>query len=247
MKNLFSLLFLIFCITFINAQENKNSDFILISGIVTDFDNNPIDSAFVEIKYSDFSTAYKTYSDKNGYYEIQIKKGKYLALASMKLAEYPSANSTLPKEKQKLEFWCWNLVADEDLTINIRYNRLEIYGVNVFRIQGATPGYTIYCRPISLTRFFSGPDEDLSQIDLCPNPDELSVKVKINGNYVNVNMKEKVREYVPEGSLFGYLIHVDLPNQLNEKTYDIMEIEMLDIKTKDKGEAFYFIEKENYE
>lgn len=235
-----------FCIADINAQENKTSDFIVISGTVTDFEGNPIDSAFVEIKYSDFSTAYETYSDKNGHYEIRVEKGKYLALASMKLAEYPLANSTLPKEKQRLEFWCWNLIADANLTLNIRYNRLEVYGLNVFRIQGATPGYTIYCRPMSLTRGFSEPNKKLSQIDLCPNPDELLVSIKINGNPVNVNMKEKVREYVSEGICFGYLIHIDLPKQQNEKPYDILQVEMLDIKTKDKGEALYFIEKEKY-
>jgi len=237
---------LISCTAYINAQENIKSDFIVISGIVTDFDKNPIDSAFVEIKYSDFSTAYETYSDKNGHYEIHVKKGKYLALASMKLAEYPLANSILPKEKQRLEFWCWNLIAEENLTINIRYHRMEVYGLNVFRIQGATPGYTIYCRPMSLTRGFSEPDKNPSQIDLCPNPDELLVSVKINGNPVNVNMKEKVREYVSEGICFAYLFHVDLPEQQGEKLYDILQIEMLDTKTKDKGEALYFIEKEKY-
>lgn len=242
------LLSISLCTISLSAQKNNNLDSVIISGIVTDFDNNPIDSAFVEVKYADFSTAYETYTDKNGYYVLCIKKGNYLALASMKLSEYPLANSILPKEKQRLEYWCWNLIATEDVTINVQYHRLEIYGLNVFRIQGATPGYMIYCRPMSLTRGFSEPDKELSQIDLCPNPDEIEINVTINGDPVNVNTKEKVQEYVSEGLCFGYLIHVDLPlTQNTKKSYDFLEIEILDTKTKDRGKATYFIEKEPYE
>lgn len=246
MKTLFASLLLLFCTAPLYAQESNSPDSVVISGIVTDFDNTPVDSAFVEIKHPDFSTAYKTHSDKNGRYEIHVKKGKYLALTSLKLSEYPLANSVLPKEEQRLEFWCWNLIASEDLTLNIRYNRLEVYGVNVFRIQGASSGYTIYCRPMSLTRALES-EKELSHTDLCPNPEELLLEVKINGESVRVNMKEKVKEYVADGVCFAYLLHVDLPTLCDEKPYDIVRIEMLDKKTGDRGEALYFVEKEEYD
>lgn len=245
MTRIFVLLLLVFCAASLNAQESIDPDTIVISGIVSDFDNVPVDSAFVEIKHPDFSTAYKAYSDKNGRYEIRVRKGKYLALAAIKHSEYPLLGSVLPKDEQRLEFWCWNLIANENLAINVRYNRLEVYGVNVFHIYGASRGYTIYCRPMSLTRAFDS-DKELSHTDLCPDPDELLVAIRINGEPVKVNMKEKVREYVSQGICFGYLIHVDLPRPDNEKPYDILQIEMQDKKTGDKGEAFYFIEKGKY-
>lgn len=226
---------------------NAQTDSITISGIVTDFNGNPVDSAFVELKQSDFQTAYETLTDNMGRYSLKVLKGKYLALASLKLSEYPIGGSILPKDKQRLEFWAWNVIAEEDLNIDIKYHRLEVYGVNVFRIQGATPGFSIYCRPMSLTRGFSEPDKELNFIDLCPPPEELDVKVKINEAPVNVNLKQKVKEYVVSGVCYGYLLHVNLPIEQTSRNYDIFHIEMTDLKNGDKGEAVSFREKDDYE
>ncbi len=229
------------------AQENTQNNFVTISGIVSDFEGNPIDSAIVELKHSDFQTAYETLTDANGKYSLKVQRGKYMALASMRMDEYPLANSVLPKDKQRLEFWCWNLIAEEDINLNIRYHRLEIYGVNIFRIQGAVPGYTIYCRPMSLTRGFAELDKkELSFIDLCPPPEELDVKVKINNQVVKVNMKQKIKEYVSKGVCYGYILHTDLPPKQTNKDYDRFHIEMTDLKNGDKGEAVFFMKKNDY-
>lgn len=244
MRKKTSILLFLFWVIFFSA--NAQTDSITISGIVTDFNGTPVDSAFVEVKYSDFKTAYKTLTDKNGHYSLKVLKGKYLALASLKMSEYPIGGSILPKDKQRLEFWAWNVIAEKDLILNIKYHRLEIYGVNVFRIQGATPGFSIYCRPMSLSRVFSEPDKQLNFIDLCPPPEELDVKVKINGSLVNVNLKQKVQEYVVDGVCFGYLLHVDLPIEQTSEKYDIFHIEMTDLRNGDKGEAVSFREKDNY-
>ena len=238
----------LFLLCVIYLQGNAQTDSITISGIVTDFQGHPVDSAFVEVKHSNFKTAYETLTDNKGQYSLKVLKGKYLALASLKMSEYPVTGSTLPKDEQRLEFWAWNVIAEENMVFNIKYHRLEIYGVNAFRIQGASPGYTIYCRPMSLTRGFSELDKkELNFIDLCPSPEELDVKVKINGHSVKVNMKEKVREYVSNGICYGYLLHIDLPTEQTNKDYDIFHIEMTDLKNGDKGEAVYFKNKDNYE
>jgi len=237
----------LFLLCVIYLQGNAQADSIKISGIVTDFEGHPVDSALVEVKRSNFKTAYKTLTDNKGQYSLKVLKGKYLALASLKISEYPVAGSSLPKDEQRLEFWAWNVIAEDDIIFNIKYHRLEIYGVNVFRIQGATPGFTIYCRPMSLTRGFSEPDKKLDFIDLCPPPEELDVKVKINGYPVKINMKEKVKEYVSNGICYGYLLHIDLPTEQTNKNYDIFHIEMTDLKNGDKGETVCFRKKDEYE
>ena len=245
MKKTTSIFLFLLCTIYL--QGNAQTDSITISGIVTDFEGQPVDSALVELKYSNFKTAYETLTDNKGQYRLKVLKGRYLALASLKMSEYPVAGSILPKDEQRLEFWAWNVIAEENLNFNIKYHRLEIYGVNVFRIQGATPGYTIYCRPMSLTRGFSEPDKKLNFIDLCPPPEEVDVKVEINGYPIKVNMKEKVKEYVANGICYGYLLHVNLPIEQTDKNFDIFHIEMTDLKNGDRGEAVYFKNKDNFE
>ncbi len=65
---IFINLFLILCFSQLNAED----DFVNISGIVSDFEGNPIDSAIVELKHSDFQTAYETLTNSNGWYSFRI-------------------------------------------------------------------------------------------------------------------------------------------------------------------------------
>ncbi len=236
----------ILCIA-IYFQGNANPDSVTISGTVTDYNGNPMDSCLVEVFNANFRTAYETHTDEKGRYTLLVKKGTYLALGALKMSEYPIAGSTLPKDDQRLEFWAWNVIAEENLTINIKYHRLEVYGVNIFRVQGANPGYTIYCRPMSLSRGFSNPKLRLDQIDLCPNPEELDIKVEINGVPVKVIMKQKVKEYVSKGICNAYLLYTELPKEQTNKPYDIFRIEMTDLKNGDKGGAMSFKKRNVYE
>lgn len=238
---------LLLCI--FSLSVNAQNDSIVISGIVSDFEGNPADSAFVELKGKNFGreSKYETHTDNNGRYFLRVKKGRYLALASMKMCEYPKSNTQLAPEDQRLEFWAWNVIADVDQEINIHYHRLEVYGLNVFRIEGATPGYTIYCRPMSLSKYYANPDKPVSETDICTDPDQLKVEVEINGVPTKVNMKQKVKEYVSSGICNGYLLHVNLPKNKSSKPYDIFRVVMTDLENGDKGEAMYYLEKKQYE
>jgi hypothetical protein len=227
-------------------QGNAQNDSITLSGIVTDFEGFPIDSALVEVKHADFKTAYETLTDSEGKYHLRVLKGEYYAVGALKMSEYPIAGSTLSKDKQKLEFWAWNVIAEKDLTLNMKYHRLEVYGVNIFRIQGANPSYTIYCRPMSLTKYFSFSKSELNNADLAPSPDKLEVKVEINGVEVKVNHKQKVEEYFSDGMAYGYLINVKLPKEQTKMHYDIFRIVMTDLENGDTGEAVSFKRKDNY-
>ncbi len=119
----------------IGYSQNNERDFIEISGQVTDFEGNPIDSAVVQLKHPDFSEAYSTYSDADGNYKLTgVKKGVYAAMYVLRPKEYPRKNAVSPKD-MRLEFWAWNVIADRNLTINPRYHRLELYGLNAFMVM----------------------------------------------------------------------------------------------------------------
>jgi hypothetical protein len=234
------ILLLITPVLLVGAKEKADDTIMVtISGRVSHFDGNPVDSALVEIKNNDFSTAYNTYTDSEGYYELTISPGNYLALLSVRMDEYPRFSS-LPEEDQKLEFWAWNFIAPSDTVIDIRYDRLEIYGLNAFRIYGATPGYTIYCRPMSLGLLHSGND------DLCPEPEDLDIDIEINGSPVELNMVQKVREFVPGGELYGLLLHVGLPENKAKGEYDLFRLVMRHRTNGDAGEALLYRESTVY-
>lgn len=227
MKYLFLLLIVnSLIINSLFSQSNR----ITISGKVTDFNNNPIDSALVEIKDNSFKTLYSTYSNKNGNYNLIINEGAYIALSCVKMSDYAI---------NKLEYWAWNIQAFHDLILNVRYDRLEIYGVNVFKIQGAFPGYSIYFRPMSLTRLQS------NFKDISPSIDNLDIKVKINGQNVTVNSVQKISEYCKNQEVYGFLIQTDLPDSTMNK-YDVIELVGRDKENEDTGEAIYFKVKEKY-
>jgi hypothetical protein len=148
----------------------------------------------------------------------------------------------------RLEFWGYNFIADRDTTFNMQYNRLEVYGLNVFRIQGGTQVYTIYCRPMSLTRHLYYTKNPSDRKQLAPTADYLQVKVTINGEEVAVRNIKEVEEYWSKTeSTNAYLLSVDLPQKQNNLPYDIFRVQMTDLENGDQGEAVYFLEKKEYQ
>ncbi|MDR2126722.1 MAG: carboxypeptidase-like regulatory domain-containing protein [Prevotellaceae bacterium] len=237
---------------YISCSQNT----IKISGRVTDFNGNSIDSCSVEIFHSDFSTAYETYTDKNGYYSIDnVKKGKYMAIAALRLKEYPRANA-VPENDMRLEYWAWNIIAEEDLTINPRYHRLELYGTSAFKIEGGYHEMMIYVRPMSLSKYLSYSKDvylDKSkaekEADISIAPEHFKVKVFMDEQELHINSIQPIEEY--EGSenlsITGYIIQVDLPKTKPDKQYCIFRIEAENTEHNEKGENLYFYEFKNYE
>lgn len=223
-------IFLIFTITFLICISTfSQTGKITISGKVTDFNNNPIDSAIVEIKNDNFKTMYSTYSNKNGNYSMNIDEGLYIALTCIRMRDYGTNN---------LEFWAYNIQAYESMTLNIHYDKLEIYGVNVFKIQGAYPGYSIYFRPMSLTRFKN------KMNDISPSIENLDLTVELNEKKVKINSVQKVLEYNNNQKIFGFLIQTELDQA--KKEIDIVKIIGKDKENGDMGEAIYFKPREKY-
>ncbi|NDV59987.1 carboxypeptidase-like regulatory domain-containing protein [Bacteroides sp. 519] len=237
------------------TSRETTKDTIIISGIVKDFNGNPIDSSIIDIKYKDFSTAYKTYTDAEGRYSIEIKKGRYASIYAMRLNEYPR-NNAVPEEDMRLEFWAWNVIADRDMEINPHYHKLELYGTTVFKTVGGYPGYFVYFRPMSVTKYISydkavylnkGKAEQVSDISI--KPEHLKVKVFADDKALTVNSVVPVEEFSGIGNMTitGYVVQVDDPGIETDKPYIIFRVEAENTEYKEFGENLYFYEIPDFE
>ena len=247
--------FLFFLLSGISFAALGQDDTVTISGRVTDFDGNPIDSAVVLLTHANFDTAFETYSDPDGYYTLSgVKKGRYATMYALRNEEYPRENA-VPKADMRLEFWGWNIIADRDMTIDARYHKLELYGTTVFEQHGGYPAMFIYTRPMSVTRYISydelfldkaqmeGNDTDISVL-----PEYFDVEVFADGEPLEVYSVQPVEEYVGETAhQFGYLIQTSRPKQRTDKPYIVFRVVATNREYDEKGENIYFYELKNYE
>lgn len=235
------------------ASVTNEQDSVTISGQVTDYDGTPIDSCDVIWQSPSFDSALRVKTDSKGHYEARIPKGKYQSMAAIHLPSYPNVAMQEGKLKEKdyrLEFWAWDFIADRDTTLNIRYHRMEVYGLRVFRIPGAMPCYQIYVRPMSLTRALAEMTKEKKEgeCQMSPHSEQLGVKVQIDGEEVPVLMKQEIKEYLSENEYANaYLLTVDMPKQPNtDLPYRIFKVELTDLENGDQGEGIYYMEKEKY-
>lgn len=239
------------------------SDNVIIRGNVFDYRGNPIPNCFVGLNDFRFESVHETVTDSLGQYRMKVPRGRYMCMTACRLDEYQhTAPETLPDSLKRLEWWGWNICAEKDSIVDIRYHRMEAYGISVFTIQGASPAFQIFVRPMSLTRYQNWAigqkniqhGMDLSNVRgkpllenanpslLAPPPELLKVKVFIDGEEVPVLLKQEIKEY-QDAMTYGnaYLLTVGLPKWENGLTSDTIRfrIELEDLENGDKGEAIY--------
>jgi len=185
---------------------------MMLSGYTRDKDSNPIAGANVYIMSERFEPLHQTLSDEKGFYSFELPAGKYKYLVAVK--DYG---------EKYLEYWCENIDLDGDRTIDARFDTLEVYGLNVFRVMGGHPALMVYFRPMSLEKFRAG------EADICP--DITSIRAFVNGGEVSVLETNKVRELAGDRSMSAYLIQAALPEGVNEW-------ERVDIEIRDDKDAF---------
>ena len=231
------LFVLMVCPLLIFGQTDK----VKIYGTVSDYEGNPIDSANVMLLDQSFQPLHQSVSDENGNYSMEVPKGNYYAMAVLNRNHYG---------KTRLEYWAWSVPAQEDIQINPRYHKMEVYALNAFRPQGAHPSYMIYFRPMSLTKSLnsSGNKKDM---DVTPDLEKSEIKVEINDENVDIYTIQKVKEYVEKKSgesdfVYGYIIQTSLPENF-EDNYQRFRVVVKDKETGDKGEATYYLFNKNYE
>lgn len=249
-----TLLFALLLFAF-SAYSQEKEKFV-ITGKVTDFNGQPIDSVTIRLKNRVFEDIYETLSDRNGNYSLEVKKGDYYCLYAIKLSEY---------RVNRLEYWAWNVPVYDDMVINPQYDRMEIYGINVFEPQ-VTPHetYMLYFRPMSLqktlklaakqevnNKAFQKAEraEDLLDktnklIDVSPDaitPEELTIEINgVKAKIVGIN---KTTEYARGILMYGYNVQVLKPTKNKEQPelkYDQISITLRSSETGEigKGEAF---------
>lgn len=161
-----------------------------IEGYVTDKANAPIANALVEIKGEDFVTLFSTESEADGYYVLDIPTGNYPFLIAVK--DY---------RVNYLEYWCQNISLQADMSLNVSFDQLEIYGLHVFSVKGAGNSLMVYFRPMSLPKFQQGM-QDIA-------PDEIVIKATIDNQEMRVINTNMVKEFADGRELTAYLIQVE--------------------------------------
>ncbi|WP_461256757.1 hypothetical protein [Treponema sp. R80B11-R83G3] len=141
-----------------------------------------------------------------------------MALYVLRLEEYPRSNA-VPEENMRLEFWAWNIIAEENITINPHYEKLELYGTTVFETYGGYNGYFVYFRPMSLTKML---------------------------NYSKINSITQIKEYGGTMSIMGYIVQVDAPERKTDKPYIVFRVEAENRENNEKDENIYFYEIINF-
>ncbi len=243
-KTLILLLIIINISNFLFAQETFK-----LYGKVTDFNSNPIDSAKVILKDRDFKDIYKTITDKDGNYSMQVAEGTYYCLYAIRPNEYG---------KTKLEYWAWNIPVYKDLKINPQYDKMEIYGINAFEPRVSPFNtYFVFFRPMSLTKFLmltnnrNKKEFEKKAVELHDTiniaPKSISTNellIKINEIKVKILSVQKVVEYARGSYLYGYLVQILKPKEkkVTDK-YDKITIILHSKETGEYGKGELFIEK----
>ena len=214
-----AILFLCFVISAIITYSQSHT----VTGRVTDYNGQPIDSCSVIIYNPDFSEAFEVLSNSEGYYKIDsVPQGRYAAIAAMRVSEYPRVMQ-VPFNKMKLEFWAWNVILNQDLNLDIRYDKLELYGTKAFFEYGGRQELLVYTRPMSVTKVVRDPNF----------MDKAAQEKNTNGNSINDDC---------------YLIQTAIPNAIYshfEKPYEVRVVGH-NKEFDEWGESVYYLEVPQY-
>lgn len=247
--------FLIFLISIITASVSYAQNYS-VAGRVTDYKGLPVDSCSIIIYNSNFSTAFETLSDDDGYYRLDnVPKGRYAAIAAMRLSEYPRMQQVLP-EDMKLEFWAWNVILDNDLTLDIRYDKLELYGTKAFFEYGGRQELLIYTRPMSVSKAIRVPDIiDKAAMEKNANvtvaPQYMDFKVYADGRPINILSVQHLSLPNTNGNSMNddcYLIQTSLPDNIYSHVKEPYEIRVVGHNKEfdEWGESVYYLEVPQY-
>lgn len=227
-----------------------------IAGRVTDYGGDPVDSCSVMVFNPDFSIAYEALSDAKGYYRLDgVPEGRYAAIAAMRLNEYPRMQQ-VPAEDMKLEFWAWNVVLDRDMTLNIRYGKLELYGTKAFFEHGGRQELLIYTRPMSVTKAVRYSDfMDKSAMERNTNvtvgPEYIEFKVYADGVPMEVLSVQHLSLANTNGNSINddcYLIQTRIPDGVYLHFENPYEIRVVGHNKEfdEWGESVYYLEIPQY-
>lgn len=153
----------------------------------------------VGLKNSEFEDVFSTMTNGNGEYFLEAKPEYYPFMYAVK--EYG---------ENFLEYWRHDISLTDDIVINARIDKLELYGLHCFKIRGAYPALTIYFRPMSLTKYKVGEE------DIAPDLSPAMIQVSVNGRRVAVFLLNKVEEFAGDRNMTAYLMQVSRLSRLDQ-------------------------------
>ena len=247
-----TILFLCFVISVIITYSQSHT----VTGRVTDYNGQTIDSCSVIIYNPDFSEAFEVLSNSEGYYRIDsVPQGRYAAIAAMRVSEYPRVMQ-VPFNKMKLEFWAWNVILNQDLNLDIRYDKLELYGTEAFFEYGGRQELLIYARPMSVTKVVRDPNfmdktAQEKNTNVTVAPEFMDFKVYIDGIPTDVLSVQHLSLPNTNGNSINddcYLIQTAIPNAIYshfEKPYEVRVVGH-NKEFDEWGESVYYLEVPQY-
>lgn len=180
---------------------------MILEGYVKSKNHAPIANAMVEILDDNFVTIYGTQSNENGYYKFDIPAGQYPFLIAVK--DY-AVNC--------LEYWCQNISLQQNMSLEVSFDTLEVYGLHVFSIKGGGNGLMVYFRPMSLVKFQQG-EQDIA-------PEDIAIKVTVDGEERSVITANKVKEFAAGREMSAYLIQIE--EKEDHTAWNQLEIQITD-------------------
>lgn len=163
---------------------------MILEGYVTDKNKSPVANAHIEVKGEDFITLFSAESNESGYYKLDMPAGKYPFLTAVK--DYGV---------NYLEYWCQNITLQNDMSLDVSFDKLEIYGLHVFEVKGGGNSLMAYFRPMSLPKFRQGV-QDIA-------PEDITIKVVIDNREMPVITINSVKEFAGDREMSAFLIQVE--------------------------------------
>ena len=163
---------------------------MILEGYVTDKNKSPVANALIEVKGEDFITLFSAESNESGYYKLDMPAGKYPFLTAVK--DYGV---------NYLEYWCQNITLQNDMSLDVSFDKLEIYGLHVFEVKGDGNSLMAYFRPMSLPKFRQGA-QDIA-------PEDITIKVVIDNREMPVITINSVKEFAGDREMSAFLIQVE--------------------------------------
>ena len=138
----------------------------------------PLKGVVVELKDERFQTVYSAVSGADGGFALEAPEGRYPFLTAVR--DYG---------EKYLEYWAQNVPAQGELTLDVRMDTVEVYGLHAFHIKGAANALTVYFRPMSLQKFKAG------EGDIAPELKEENIEAEVDGQRSRVYVCARVREH----------------------------------------------------
>lgn len=115
--------------------------------------------------------------------------------------QYPFLTAVKEYGINYLEYWCQNISIHANMTLDVSFDKLEIYGLHVFPVKGAGNSLMVYFRPMSLPKFQQGM-QDIA-------PENIVIKANIDDQEIRVINTNLVKEFAGGRELSAYLIQVE--------------------------------------